>query len=56
MYWNVDNEARIEPPIHALHLRSPSGTAQTRIIFSDANNLGNSFRIRSSTPTVLDVP
>lgn len=50
--WNVDNDAKIEPPIHTEYLRS--GGAIILILMVDGANAVISFCIRSAIPTNED--
>jgi len=52
--WNVDNEDKIDPPIHTEYLRS--GGATTLIFIVDGASAVNSFVTRSPIPWNIVVP
>merc|ERR1719490_613190 len=52
--WNVDNDERIDPPIHTEYLRS--GGATTLIFIVDGARAVNSLVIRSPIPPNIVVP
>merc|ERR1719324_1153872 len=52
--WNVDNDDKMDPPIHTEYLRS--GGATTLIFIVDGASAVNSFVIRSPIPANIVVP
>merc|ERR1712146_862691 len=52
--WNVESDARIEPPIHTEYLRS--GGAMILIFIADGASAVSSFCMRSAMPLNIVVP